>query len=231
MAGKGAWNSGRGWACGLGAFLAVCAAGYAQPAPPSASPEPSTAAKGAPEADPATDTPPPGAPPAGARPAAADLTADRQRILEQVKRRDLSEAEVREWIGFADEIKKHAKHDLSVWERVERAVRDPWVFFGFAAQGVFMFRFVIQLIASERKKRSHVPVAFWYLSLAGGLMLFVYALVRRDPVFVLGQGLGIFIYARNLMLIRKRSNDRLDLLDERASRNRPASPVEGAQTP
>jgi lipid-A-disaccharide synthase-like uncharacterized protein len=106
------------------------------------------------------------------------------------------------------------------------------VLFGFAAQGIFMLRFVVQLISSERKKRSHIPVAFWYLSLTGGLMLFVYALVRRDPVFVFGQGLGIIIYARNLMLIRNRSARVLNLLDDRADRNRAAAaPVNSAESP
>jgi lipid-A-disaccharide synthase-like uncharacterized protein len=157
--------------------------------------------------------------------APAAFTGERDRIIEHVQRDDLGEQEVRGWIEFAEEIKKYAKADLTVWERIERALKNPWVFFGFFAQGVFMMRFVVQLIASERKKRSYVPIAFWYLSLTGGLMLFVYAAVRRDPVFVLGQGLGIFIYARNLMLIRKRNTEMLERLDDR---NRP--PVDDAAT-
>ncbi len=76
-----------------------------------------------------------------------------------------------------------------------------WVVFGFAAQGMFTMRFVLQWLASERARDSVMPVAFWYFSLAGGLMLFAYALYRKDPVFVLGQGLGVFIYIRNLWLI------------------------------
>lgn len=163
--------------------------------------------------------------------ASTNLLDERGRILEYVQRDDLSEEEVADWIAFAEAIKKHAKRDLAPWERIARAVRNPWVVFGFAAQGIFMMRFVIQLIASERKKRSHVPVAFWYLSLTGGLMLFVYALVRRDPVFVLGQGLGIFIYARNLMLIRSRQTAMLDRLDDRAQRNRTPITPEGTPPP
>lgn len=76
--------------------------------------------------------------------------------------------------------------------------------FGLAAQATFMARFVVQWLASERRGRSYVPIAFWYLSLLGGLMLFTYALIRRDPVFMLGQALGIAIYARNLVLIHGR---------------------------
>ena len=89
-------------------------------------------------------------------------------------------------------------------EKLTEMLLDPWVIFGFGAQFMFMMRFVIQWIASERKQRSYVPVVFWYFSLAGGLMLFTYAVKRQDPVFMLGQGLGCFIYVRNLTLIYKR---------------------------
>ncbi len=74
---------------------------------------------------------------------------------------------------------------------------------GFTGQALFSARFLVQWIASEREKRSVVPVAFWYFSIAGGLTLFGYALYRMDPVFILGQGMGVFIYLRNLHLIRK----------------------------
>jgi lipid-A-disaccharide synthase-like uncharacterized protein len=74
---------------------------------------------------------------------------------------------------------------------------------GFAGQVLFSLRFIVQWLASERAARSVVPVHFWYLSIAGGAMLFLYALYRRDPVFVLGQGLGLFVYVRNLWLIRR----------------------------
>ena len=75
--------------------------------------------------------------------------------------------------------------------------------FGFTGQALFSMRFVVQWLASERAGRSVVPVMFWYFSLAGGLTLFLYALYRLDPVFILGQGLGLFIYLRNLWLIRR----------------------------
>lgn len=84
-----------------------------------------------------------------------------------------------------------------------------WILIGFAGQALFTFRFLAQWIVSERAQRSTVPVAFWWLSLAGGLVLFTYALHRRDPVFAVGQGSGLAIYVRNLVLIgRQKRTDR-----------------------
>jgi lipid-A-disaccharide synthase-like uncharacterized protein len=77
-----------------------------------------------------------------------------------------------------------------------------WLLVGFGGQALFMGRFVIQLLVSERSGRSVIPISFWYLSIAGALVLLVYAAHRRDPVFVAGQGLGVAIYLRNLHLIR-----------------------------
>lgn len=88
-----------------------------------------------------------------------------------------------------------------------------WIIIGFAGQALFTLRFLAQWIASERARRSTVPVAFWWLSLAGGLVLFAYALHRRDPVFAVGQGSGLAIYVRNLVLIgRQRRGDRSAVL-------------------
>ncbi len=78
-----------------------------------------------------------------------------------------------------------------------------WLVLGFAGQVAFSGRFVVQWLASERQGRSVVPVSFWLLSIVGSLLLLVYAVHRRDPVFVLGQSLGVFIYLRNLHLIRR----------------------------
>lgn len=78
---------------------------------------------------------------------------------------------------------------------------DPWFMFGMAAQAIFFMRFVVQWIASERRKRSTIPIAFWYLSLVGGLATFIYACHEAQPVFMLGQLLACMIYVRNLMLI------------------------------
>ena len=80
---------------------------------------------------------------------------------------------------------------------------NTWLIIGFAGQALFTLRFLAQWIASERAQKSTVPVAFWWLSLAGGAVLFTYALHRRDPVFALGQGSGLLIYARNLVLIAR----------------------------
>lgn len=78
---------------------------------------------------------------------------------------------------------------------------DGWILLGFVAQVFFTMRFVVQWLASERAKRSVVPIAFWFFSLGGGSLLLVYAIVRRDPVFIAGQALGLIIYIRNLWLI------------------------------
>jgi lipid-A-disaccharide synthase-like uncharacterized protein len=75
---------------------------------------------------------------------------------------------------------------------------DWWVALGFFAQGMFTARFLVQWIASERAGRSVIPVAFWFFSIGGGALLLVYALYRRDPVFIAGQAFGVFVYARNL---------------------------------
>lgn len=74
---------------------------------------------------------------------------------------------------------------------------------GFAGQALFSARFLVQWIASERQRKSVMPVMFWYFSLGGGLTLFVYAMYREDPVFMLGQGFGLVVYIRNLWLIRR----------------------------
>jgi lipid-A-disaccharide synthase-like uncharacterized protein len=78
-----------------------------------------------------------------------------------------------------------------------------WLAIGFTGQALFSMRFIIQWISSERQRRSIIPLAFWYFSIAGGLTLLTYAIYRQDPVFILGQSTGIFIYARNLYFIRK----------------------------
>ncbi|GAB4569629.1 MAG: lipid-A-disaccharide synthase N-terminal domain-containing protein [Rhizobacter sp.] len=72
---------------------------------------------------------------------------------------------------------------------------------GFCGQALFSMRFVVQWLASERAGRSVIPTLFWYFSIAGGLTLLAYAVYRADPVFIVGQGLGLFIYLRNLWLV------------------------------
>jgi lipid-A-disaccharide synthase-like uncharacterized protein len=82
-------------------------------------------------------------------------------------------------------------------------VNGLWLAVGFVGQAAFSGRFLVQWIASEREGRSVVPVLFWILSIAGSVLLFAYALYRRDPVFVLGQSFGLLVYFRNLALIRR----------------------------
>jgi len=77
-----------------------------------------------------------------------------------------------------------------------------WLLVGFGGQALFMGRFLVQWLASERQRRSVIPVAFWYFSILGALVLLAYAVHRRDPVFIAGQLLGVLIYLRNLHLIR-----------------------------
>lgn len=82
---------------------------------------------------------------------------------------------------------------------------DFWIAFGFLGQAAFSARFLVQWVWSERRGESYIPIYFWYFSLLGGLILTIYAVHRRDPVFVVGQGFGLLVYVRNLMLIRNRS--------------------------
>lgn len=83
---------------------------------------------------------------------------------------------------------------------------DTWVILGLFAQLMFSLRFLIQWIQSERKKESVIPVAFWYFSICGAFLLFIYGIHRRDPVIVLGASFGCLVYLRNLVLIRRKKN-------------------------
>ena len=82
-----------------------------------------------------------------------------------------------------------------------------WLGVGFLGQIMFSMRFLIQWLVSEWRRRSIVPVAFWYFSLAGGVTLLAYAIYREDPVFIVGQAGGLIIYARNLYLIHRNRQD------------------------
>jgi lipid-A-disaccharide synthase-like uncharacterized protein len=76
-----------------------------------------------------------------------------------------------------------------------------WLTIGFVGQGLFTARFLVQWVASEKQRDAVVPVAFWWLSLLGGAALLSYAISRRDPVIIVGQAMGLFVYVRNLILI------------------------------
>jgi lipid-A-disaccharide synthase-like uncharacterized protein len=82
-----------------------------------------------------------------------------------------------------------------------------WLGIGLAGQALFSARFLVQWIATERKRKSVVPREFWYFSVGGGVTLLAYAIYRADPVFILGQGAGLFVYARNLYFIHHRRRE------------------------
>jgi lipid-A-disaccharide synthase-like uncharacterized protein len=86
---------------------------------------------------------------------------------------------------------------VSRWLTVDHV----WLAVGFLGQALFASRFIIQWFRSEMEGRSIIPVAFWYCSLGGGVVLLAYAVHKLDPVFILGQGSGLFVYGRNLYLI------------------------------
>ena len=86
---------------------------------------------------------------------------------------------------------------------------DWWAYIGIIAQALFTARFVVQWLASEKAGRSVIPFSFWLLSIGGGLLLLIYALYRRDPVFILGQAFGVLIYLRNLtFVLRERREEK-----------------------
>jgi len=78
-----------------------------------------------------------------------------------------------------------------------------WVLIGFGGQALFMMRFLVQWIASEKAGKSVMPEIFWYFSIGGGLVLLAYAVHKQDPVFIFGQALGTFIYLRNIYFVRR----------------------------
>ncbi len=92
--------------------------------------------------------------------------------------------------------------DLFAFFHVNSLYELAWVGIGFFAQFLFMMRFIVQWLASEKARASIIPVAFWYFSIGGGVMLLAYAIHRHDPVFIFGQALGLVIYLRNLWLVK-----------------------------
>ena len=79
-----------------------------------------------------------------------------------------------------------------------------WVIIGLIGQAFFFMRFLVQWIVSERRGESMIPIAFWYFSIGGSMILLAYAIHRQDPVFILGQSVGSVIYIRNLILISRK---------------------------
>lgn len=79
----------------------------------------------------------------------------------------------------------------------------PMALVGLLGQACFFSRFLVQWVVSEKRRRSTVPVVFWYLSIGGGVLVLAYAIWRRDPVITLGQSVGVAVYTRNLILIHR----------------------------
>jgi lipid-A-disaccharide synthase-like uncharacterized protein len=92
---------------------------------------------------------------------------------------------------------------MSWWEEVLTRAKSPLAILGFTGQLIFFMRFLVQWLASEKAGRSMIPIAFWYLSIGGSVLLLLYGILDRDPVIILGQAIGCFVYLRNLALIRK----------------------------
>ena len=86
-----------------------------------------------------------------------------------------------------------------------------WLALGFAGQAFFFSRFIVQWLVAEKRGESVIPTSFWYLSICGGLILLLYSVHQKDPVFIAGQSVGTFVYVRNLMLIhrKKKADSRL----------------------
>jgi lipid-A-disaccharide synthase-like uncharacterized protein len=119
----------------------------------------------------------------------------------------------------------HAAAQLHQWWTSTSATEMTWLTVGFLAQLKFSMRFIVQWIASERARRSIVPETFWYFSMVGGAMLFAYAVYRLDPVFMLGQGMGLLIYARNIYFIRAHHRDAALAAAKGGSGLRPEQPA------
>lgn len=83
-----------------------------------------------------------------------------------------------------------------------------WLAVGFSGQLLFSMRFIVQWLVSESKKQSIIPTAFWYFSIMGGVTLLAYSIYKKDPVFILGQAMGIVIYGRNLYFIHQQKNSK-----------------------
>ncbi|HNQ92656.1 MAG TPA: lipid-A-disaccharide synthase N-terminal domain-containing protein [Alphaproteobacteria bacterium] len=98
---------------------------------------------------------------------------------------------------------------MTTAETCIEAAKDPmvWLVIGFMGQAMFSARFLIQWLASEKIKKSIIPNLFWWFSLAGGSILLIYAIHREDPVFIVGQGMGLFIYFRNIYLIYSKKHN------------------------
>lgn len=94
-------------------------------------------------------------------------------------------------------------NSINIWWQEVVSKLTWWAAVGFFGQLMFTMRFLVQWIISEKRRESTIPIAFWYFSLSGGIILLIYAIHIHDPVFILGQATGLIVYIRNLMLIHK----------------------------
>lgn len=94
---------------------------------------------------------------------------------------------------------------MSWFDEILHNFQSPIVILGLIGQGIFFMRFLVQWLASEKEKRSVIPIAFWYFSIGGALLLLLYGILDRDPVILVGQSTGLFIYLRNLYFIRQQA--------------------------
>ncbi|KAA3519371.1 lipid A biosynthesis protein [Agrobacterium vitis] len=94
-------------------------------------------------------------------------------------------------------------NDLLAYFKIHDTNDLIWLALGVIAQLMFSLRFIIQWLVSEKQKRSVIPAAFWWFSVIGGIMLLAYGIHRGEPIIMLGQGLGIIVYIRNLMLLHQ----------------------------
>ncbi len=88
---------------------------------------------------------------------------------------------------------------------------------GFAGQAMFFMRFFVQWLYSEKHRRSLIPTAFWYFSLAGSFLLLTYAIIKKDPVFIVGQSTGFIIYTRNLVLIKREQKEKAARVEQQSA--------------
>jgi lipid-A-disaccharide synthase-like uncharacterized protein len=98
---------------------------------------------------------------------------------------------------------------MNSMQAVMEVLVSPMGLLGLLGQILFFSRFLVQWVASEKKGRSTIPLSFWYFSIGGGSLLLIYAIWRRDPVITLGQLVGLFVYVRNLVLIRRHASARI----------------------
>jgi lipid-A-disaccharide synthase-like uncharacterized protein len=99
---------------------------------------------------------------------------------------------------------------MAIQDNSVSGISNAWLIIGMAGQAIFSARFVLQWIYSEYRRESAIPMSFWYASIIGGVILFAYAVYRRDPVFIIGQAFGLFVYLRNVELRWREDRDAVE---------------------